>query len=100
MERRHAPGWTRRRFLTASAGVVAAGVVPIHMAAAQSPGPLPSPATAAAGSGRRTLYRGTALADGRSARLRRDISVLVDDGVIAWIRPRDDEGETGPRRDL
>jgi imidazolonepropionase-like amidohydrolase len=24
----------------------------------------------------------------------------VEDGVIAWIRPRDDEGETGPRRDL
>jgi imidazolonepropionase-like amidohydrolase len=26
--------------------------------------------------------------------------VLVEDGVIAWIRPRDDEGETGPLRDL
>ena len=87
MEPRRAPGWTRRRFLAASAGVVAAGVVPVHMATAQSPLPLPSPAVSATSPGRRTLYRGAALADGRSARLRRDISVLVDDGVIAGSGP-------------
>jgi imidazolonepropionase-like amidohydrolase len=42
---------------------------------------------------RRTLYRDAALADGRSDRLRLGVSVLVDDGVIRWIRPADDEGD-------
>jgi imidazolonepropionase-like amidohydrolase len=39
-----------------------------------------------------TLYRDGALADGRSDRLRLGVSILVVDGVIAWIRPSDDEG--------
>ncbi len=39
-----------------------------------------------------TLYRRAALADGTSARLRLDVSVLVEGGRIAWIRPADDEG--------
>jgi len=29
-----------------------------------------------------------------------DGPVAAEDGVIVRIRPRDDEGETGPRRDL
>jgi hypothetical protein len=33
-----------------------------------------------------TLYRDGALADGRSDRLRPGTSILVADGVIAWIR--------------
>jgi imidazolonepropionase-like amidohydrolase len=40
-----------------------------------------------------TLYRDAAMADGRSARLRLGVSVLVQDGRISWIRPVDDEGE-------
>src|SRR5450759_617790 len=40
-----------------------------------------------------TLYRDGALADGRSDRLRLGTSILVADGVIAWIRPRDDEDQ-------
>ena len=40
-----------------------------------------------------TLYRDGALADGRSDRLQVGVSILVVDGVIAWIRPSDDEGE-------
>jgi imidazolonepropionase-like amidohydrolase len=40
-----------------------------------------------------TLYRGAALADGRSPRLRLGVSVLVQDGRISWIRPAGDEGE-------
>jgi imidazolonepropionase-like amidohydrolase len=40
----------------------------------------------------RTLYRDGALADGRSDRLRLGVSVLVENGRIAWIRPSDDEG--------
>jgi len=43
-----------------------------------------------------TLYRDGALADGRSDRLRLGVSVLVVDGTIAWIRPRDDEGPLPP----
>ena len=40
-----------------------------------------------------TLYRDGALADGRSDRLRPGTSILVSDGVIAWIRARDDEDQ-------
>lgn len=39
------------------------------------------------------LYRDAAMADGRSARLRIGVSVLVRHGRISWIRPSDDEGE-------
>jgi imidazolonepropionase-like amidohydrolase len=45
----------------------------------------------------RTLYRDAALADGRSDRLQIGVSVLVEDGGIAWIRPADDEGDAGSR---
>ncbi|MEZ0240788.1 MAG: amidohydrolase family protein [Chloroflexota bacterium] len=45
------------------------------------------------------LYSDAALADGRSDRLQVGISVLVEDGVIRWIRPVDDEGEM-PAGDL
>ncbi len=44
----------------------------------------------------RTLYRDGALADGRSDRLELGTSILVEDGRVAWIRPSDDEGPTGP----
>ena len=35
----------------------------------------------------RILYRDGALADGRAPSVQRNISILVEDGVIAWIRP-------------
>jgi imidazolonepropionase-like amidohydrolase len=44
----------------------------------------------------RTLYRDAALADGRSDRLDVGVSLLVEDGTIAWIRPSDDEPNPGP----
>ena len=40
----------------------------------------------------RRLYRDGALADGRDDRLRRGVSILVEAGLITWIRPADDEG--------
>ena len=40
-----------------------------------------------------TLYRDGALADGRSDRRQPGISLLIRDGVIARIRPSDEEGE-------
>ena len=42
------------------------------------------------------LYRGAALADGRSDRLVLDRSILVQDGRIRWIRPSDDEPAAPP----
>jgi imidazolonepropionase-like amidohydrolase len=39
----------------------------------------------------RTLYRGAALADATGPHLRVGVSVLVEDGRIAWIQPSDDE---------
>lgn len=42
------------------------------------------------------LYRNAALADGRSATLQVGMSVLVEAGRIAWIRPHDDEPDPGP----
>lgn len=55
-----------------------------------SPTPIPSLAPGAS-----VLYRGAALADGRSAQLQRNVSVLVENGVVAWIRPTG--GEEDPR---
>lgn len=43
----------------------------------------------------RTLYRGAALADARSPSLRLDVSLLVEGGRIAWIRPADAEEDLG-----
>ena len=43
----------------------------------------------------RRLYRDGALADGRGDRLRVGVSILVEDGRMAWIRPSDDEGPIG-----
>jgi len=43
----------------------------------------------------RFLYRDAALADGRTASLQRGVSVLVEEGLISWIRPRDGEEDPG-----
>jgi imidazolonepropionase-like amidohydrolase len=63
-----------------------------------SVGPAASPSPG--GPSRRVLYRDAALADGRSDALRVGVSVLVDGGAIAWIRPSDDEDDPGPRDGL
>jgi imidazolonepropionase-like amidohydrolase len=44
------------------------------------------------------LYRGAALADGRSSQLRVGVSVFVEDRRIAWIRPADAEEDSGAAR--
>ena len=44
----------------------------------------------------RVLYRDGALTDARSDRLQVGVSILVDDGVIRWIRPTDAEEDAGP----
>jgi imidazolonepropionase-like amidohydrolase len=42
----------------------------------------------------RTWYRDGALADGRAATLQHNVSILVSDGRIAWIRPTGGEEDT------
>jgi imidazolonepropionase-like amidohydrolase len=67
-----------------------------------APSPSVSPAasgsalpSAAAAPPPRILYRDGALADGRSDRLRVGVSILVENGRIAWIRPSDAEDDPG-----
>ena len=63
--------------------------------------PTDSSTPAPSGNGRRrVLYRDAALADGRSPDLQVDVSVLVDDGRVAWIRPSDAEEDPGPAQGL
>jgi len=47
----------------------------------------------------RILYRNAALTDAHSDRLQFGMSVFVADGRVVWIRPADDEGDSGPGRD-
>lgn len=56
-----------------------------------------SPPTAAT---RRVLFRHATLADGRSPRLRRGLSVLVSGGKVVWIRPSGGEQDPGPAEGL
>ena len=97
---------SRRRLLQLGAAASAAGLAacasPIpSLTGLPSPSPLasptaaPSPTVTPSASPRpvtgRLLYRDGALADGRAASLQQHLSVLVDDGRIAWIRPVDGE---------
>lgn len=108
---------TRRGFLVASAGAMviacadqtpsltlgptggsSAAPTPTGTAPAAQATLIPtrSPEPSAPAPAARTLYRDAALADGRSPDLALGISVLVADGRISWIRPRDSEEDPGP----
>lgn len=65
-----------------------------------SPAPTVLPSPTAPVTGARVLYRDGALTDARSGRLQLGVSILVEDGVIRWIRPRDAEEDPGPRAGL
>lgn len=113
---------TRRRFLTVSAvsAVATACAEPLRVvsstpsrspspsqtgarAAPSAPSPRPTTSTAPSATpspASRTLYRRGALADGRSAELQLPVSILVQDGRIAWILPSDAEEDPGPRDGL
>jgi imidazolonepropionase-like amidohydrolase len=58
-----------------------------------SPSASPSPAPAPPAG--RALYLDGALADGRSPTIQRNVSILVDAGRIAWIRPTGGEEDPG-----
>jgi imidazolonepropionase-like amidohydrolase len=112
----HASPITRRRLLQMGAAASAAGLAacaaPLpsltprttpSLTQSPTPSPTPSPvptatpsptATPAPGTGR-VLYRDGALADGRAATLQRNVSILVVDGRIAWIRPTGGEEDPG-----
>src|SRR6188474_2766512 len=108
-------GVSRRRFLEVSAVSAAAlaacgpDVTRVTLSpflAAPTPGPSPTPSQVPTPSptptrspkptAPRTLYRDGALADGQSADLRVGVSILVENGAIAWIRPSDAEEDVGP----
>ena len=57
-----------------------------------TPRPQPSPTPAPVQG--RVLYRDGALADGRAGSLQRNVSILVEDGRIAWIRPTGGEEDS------
>ena len=60
-----------------------------------SPTPEPTPAPTPRLARARVLYRDGALADGRSANLQRNTSILVENGRISWIRPAGGEDDPG-----
>ena len=74
-----------------SAGAPATGRESATPAIAPRPTPTASPAPPSG----RVLYRDGALADGRSDTLQRNVSILVEDGRIAWIRPTGGEEDSG-----
>src|SRR6186997_2966599 len=86
---------SRRRLLRLTAAAATAGYLSARLDAARSvakaligdspSGPVSQPAATTS----RLLYRSANLADGRSASLGRNMSVLVTGGRISWIRPRD-----------
>jgi imidazolonepropionase-like amidohydrolase len=86
------------RSLVPTAGASSPGPTDAPASGPPSPSPAPSatPAPSAAGPSRRILIRDTALAEGRDERLQVGVSLLVENGTIAWIRPADDEGDPGP----
>ena len=68
---------------------------PASSAPAPTPTPQPTAGPTSAPAAGRVLYRDGALADGRSATLQRNVSILVEDGRIAWIRPTGGEEDAG-----
>ncbi|HYI68085.1 MAG TPA: amidohydrolase family protein [Candidatus Limnocylindrales bacterium] len=62
--------------------------------ATAAPTARPTPTTSPAPPAGRVLYRDGAFADGRAAALQRNISILVEDGRIAWIRPTGGEEDS------
>ena len=97
---------SRRRLIGLGAAAAVAGAVgrgPLRVSAASLLGedasPASSHATLTASTGR-VLYRGCAIADGRSASRLLNQSVFVNNGRIGWIRPRDSEGDPGPSSGL
>jgi imidazolonepropionase-like amidohydrolase len=112
----HPASITRRRLLQLGAAASAAGLAacatpipslsPIASGGATAepsptptptatPTPVPSPTQTPVAVTGRVLYRDGALADGREATLRRNVSILVVDGRIAWIRPTGGEEDSG-----
>jgi imidazolonepropionase-like amidohydrolase len=109
----HAIPISRRRLLQLGAAATATGLAacaspvpsltprlssPAAPSARVTPAPTqtatatPAPSAAPGGS---VLYRDGALADGREAALRRNVSILVRDGAISWIRPTGGEEDPG-----
>jgi imidazolonepropionase-like amidohydrolase len=112
----HAPPITRRRLLQMGAAASAAGLAacatPLPSltprpsatflgstspspTASPTPTPSPNPTATPAPATGRVLYRDGALADGRAGTLQHNVSILVADGLISWIRPTGGEEDPG-----
>lgn len=79
---------------TPSGSPVASATAPAAATPATTATSGPTPTASLPPTGR-FLYRDAALADGHSASLQRGVSVLVEGGVIRWIRPVDGEEDPG-----
>jgi len=55
---------------------------------------------ASAATNARRLYRNVAIADGLTSQRRTAMSILVDSGKVAWVRPADAEEDAGPSTGL
>lgn len=92
---------TPSAFASGTSGATPAGRASPPNGGSPRPSPTAADSTPAARpGGRRVLYRDGALADGRSDRLTVGVSILVEDGIVRWIRPSDDEGPLGSGSDL
>ncbi len=94
---------TRRRVLGLGAAAAVAGSLgpgALRVAAeslvGEGEGPSGGTTTVATAVSKRVLYRGCAIADGRSATRRVAQSILVENGRVTWIRPTDAEENPGP----
>ena len=95
---------TRRRLLRLGATVAGAGYLGSRFGWTASAASLVGdpgttnvgPGQSATASGRRVLYRGANIADGRSSALQVRRSVLAANGRVTWIRPTDAEEDPGP----
>jgi imidazolonepropionase-like amidohydrolase len=93
---------SRRRLLQLGLAASAASIVGSRRGLDASAADLLGTAGADAGAAsltatsQRVLFRGAAIADGRSPTRQTGISVLVRDGQVAWIRPSDAEEDPGP----
>src|SRR5215213_1545874 len=96
------PDIMRTTFLAVTASPAAGTTEPQPSTPSASPttAPSPTPTPSATPASGRTLYRDGALADGRSGELQVGVSILVENGLITWIRPTDAEEDPGPAEGL
>lgn len=87
-----------RPSLTPSPRASVAGGPSASAADVATPTTEPTPTPTSAPVTGRVLYRDGALADGRSPTVQRNVSILVEDGRVTWIRPTGGEEDASGAR--